>query len=158
MFSEELGLTAQGNEADFELSRNTGQIKLNKLLKEGDSVNVGSEFTRAEIQSSPILGGQTTISSTAYIWLVVDDTAVEPVEIGVTADTFLTVSKPGSGIVRYESTSLSAFGNVEIGDYVIIWSEELSATNRLEGRVYAKTDTTLDIRVTASEGNLEEDS
>lgn len=151
MFSEELGLTAQGNEADFELSRNTGQIKLNKLLKEGDSVNVGSEFTRAEIQSSPILGGQTTISSTAYIWLVVDDTAVEPVEIGVTADTFLTVSKPGSGIVRYESTSLSAFGNVEIGDYVIIWSEELSATNRLEGRVYAKTDTTLDIRVTASE-------
>lgn len=151
MFSEELGLTAQGNEADFELSRNTGQIKLNKLLKEGDSVNVGSEFTRAEIQSSPILGGQTTISSTAYVWLVVDDTVVEPVEIGVTADTFLTVSKPGSGIVRYESTSLSAFGNVEIGDYVIIWSEELSATNRLEGRVYAKTDTTLDIRVTASE-------
>jgi uncharacterized phage protein gp47/JayE len=151
MFSEELGLTAQGNEADFELSRNTGQIKLNKLLKEGDSVNVGSEFTRAEIQSSPILGGQTTISSTAYVWLVVDDTVVEPVEIGVTADTFLTVSKPGSGIVRYESTSLSAFGNVEIGDYVIIWSEELSVKNRLEGRVYAKTDTTLDIRVTASE-------
>jgi len=151
MFSEELGLTAQGNEADFELSRNTGQIKLNKLLKEGDSVNVGSEFTRAEIQSSPILGGQTTISSTAYVWLVVDDTVVEPVEIGVTADTFLTVSKPGNGIVRYESTSLSAFGNVEIGDYVIIWSEELSVKNRLEGRVYAKTDTTLDIRVTGSE-------
>jgi uncharacterized phage protein gp47/JayE len=151
MFSVELGLVAQGNEADFELSRNTGQIKLKAPLKKGDSFNLGSQFTRAEIQSLQILGGQTTIATTAFVWLVVDETQVEPVKVGVTAETFLTVSKPGGGIVRYESTSLSAFSNVQVGDYVIIWSEELSAANRLEGRVNAKTDTTLDIKVTAVE-------
>lgn len=151
MFSSELGLSSQGNEADFQLSRNTAQIKLNTPLTEGDSLNLGSEFTRAEIKSNAILGGQTTLSDTAYVWFVVDDPNVTPVEVGVTAETFINVLKPGGGIVRYESTSVSAFDNVEIGDYVIIWSPDLSATNRLEGRVHAKTSTTLDLKVTATE-------
>jgi uncharacterized phage protein gp47/JayE len=151
MFSAALGLSAQGNEADFELSRNTAQIKLNIPLSEGDSLKLGSEYTRAEINSTKILGGQTTVSGTAYIWLLVDDINAEPVSIGVTGDTFLNVSKPGGGVVRYTSTVLSAFDDVQVGDYVIVWSDELSAPNRLEGRVNAVTSTTLDIRVTAAE-------
>ena len=151
MFSAALGLSAQGNEADFELSRNTAQIKLKSPLAKGDSLKLGSEYTRAEINSKKILGGQTTVSGTAYIWLLVDDINAEPVSVGVTGDTFINVSKPGSGIVRYTSTVLSAFDDVEVGDYVIIWSDELSVTNRLEGRVNAVTSTTLDIRVTAAE-------
>lgn len=151
MFSAALGLSAQGNEADFELSRNTAQIKLNAPLAEGDSLKLGSEFTRAELNSNKILGGQTTVSGTAYVWLLVDDIDAEPVSVGVTGDTFINVTKPGGGIVRYTSTSASAFDDVMVGDYVIIWSEELSASNRLEGRVYAVTSTTLDIRVTAAE-------
>jgi uncharacterized phage protein gp47/JayE len=151
MFSAALGLSAQGNEADFELSRNTAQIKLNIPLSEGDSLKLGSEYTRAEINSTKILGGQTTVSGTAYVWLLVDDINAESVSIGVTGDTFLNVSKPGGGIVRYTSTVISAFDDVEVGDYVIVWSDELSAPNRLEGRVNAVTSTTLDIRVTAAE-------
>lgn len=151
MFSAALGLSAQGNEADFELSRNTAQIKLKTPLAQGDSLKLGSEFTRAEINSTKILGGQTTVSGTAYVWLLVDDVNAEPVSIGVTGDTFLNVTKPGSGIVRYTSTVVSAFDDVLVGDYVIIWSDELSATNRLEGRVNAVTSTTLDIKVTAAE-------
>ena len=151
MFSIALGLSAQGNEADFELSRNTAQIKLNIPLSEGDSLKLGSEYTRAEINSTKILGGQTTVSGTAYVWLLVDDINAESVSIGVTGDTFLNVSKPGGGVVRYTSTVVSAFDDVEVGDYVIVWSDELSAPNRLEGRVNAVTSTTLDIRVTAAE-------
>jgi uncharacterized phage protein gp47/JayE len=151
MFTEQLGLESKGNEADFQLSRNTAQIKLNQPLTEGDSLNLGSEFTRAEIQSNPILGGQTTLSDTAYVWFVVDEPNVEAVEVGVTADTFINVLKPGGGIIRYESTSPSAFDNVEVGDYVIVWSPDLSATNRLEGRVNAKTSVTLDLKVTTDE-------
>lgn len=151
MFTETLGLSAQGNEADFEISRNTAQVKLKTPLSEGDSLTLGSEFTRAEIESTPILGGQTTIVDTAYVWLVVDDTEVEPVEVGVTADTFLNITKPGGNIVRYESTNPSAFDNINIGDYVIIWSEQLSAGNRLEGRVHDFTSTTLDLKVTTAE-------
>ena len=151
MFSPELGLFKEGNEADFQISRNTAQIKLNTPLSEGETLNLGSEFTRAEIQSTQILGGQTTLSGIGYIWLIVDGTGIEPVETGVTGDTFLDVTKPGGNIVRYESTNLTAFNNVQVGDYVNIWSDELSATNRLEGRVNAVTSSTLDIKVTAAE-------
>ena len=151
MFSPESGLFREGNEADFQISRNTAQIKLNTPLSEGESLNLGSEFTRAEIQSKQILGGQTTLSGIGYVWLIVDGSGVQPVETGVTGDTFLDVTKPGGNIVRYESTNLTAFDNVQVGDYVNIWSDELSATNRLEGRVNAVTSSTLDIKVTAAE-------
>lgn len=144
-------LSATGNEADFTMSRNTAQIKINTPLKAGDSLNLGSEFTRAELQSNVILGGTTTLASTGYVWLLVDDANASTINTGVISDTFLGVTKPGGGIVRYTSTALTAFDNVQVGDYVIIWSEELSAGNRLEGRVNAVTSTTLDLRVTVTE-------
>jgi len=151
MFSISFGLSAQGNEADFQFSRNTAQIKLNTPLVKGDSLRIGSEFTRAEINSEKISGGQVTISGTAYVWLLVDDVNAKPISTGVVGDTYLSISKPGSGIVRYTSSVLTAFENIQIGDYIIIWSEELSATNRLEGRVNTVTSNTLDIKVTTTE-------
>lgn len=154
MFSEETGLFAEGNEADFEVSRNTAQIKLKSPLKKGDSLRLGSELTRAEILSEKILGGQTTVSDTAYVWLLVDDKNAEYISTGITGETFLDVIKPGGDIIRYESSSVSAFSNVQVGDYVIVWSNELSAGNRVEGRVNAVTATTLDIKLTSAESAL----
>ena len=151
MFSESLGLFSQGNKADFEISRNTAQIKLNTPLEKGDSLSLGSQLTKAEIRSQKILGGNVTISSPAYMWLLVDDVKAEPIPVGVTSDTFLTVSKNAGNIIRYTSNLVNAFGNVNVGDYLIIWSNELSLTNRLEARVNAITATTLDIKVTAAE-------
>ena len=151
MFSADIGLSATGDEADFLLSRNTSQIKINTPLSAGDSLNLGSEFTRAELKSNPILGGQTTLSDTSYVWLGVDDADAASVKIGVVGETFLSVSKPGSGVIRYESTAVDAFGNAQVGDYVIIWSKELSATNRIEGRIRALTANTIDIKVTVAE-------
>ena len=151
MFNEATGLSATGNESDFDISRNTAQIKTKKALSAGDSLNLGSEFTRAEVQSSAILGGQTTVATTAYLWLIVDDLNATAVKTGVTAETFLTVTKPGGGIVRYESTAVDSFSNAQVGDYVIIWSEELADGNRLEGRINALTSTTIDLKVTVSE-------
>jgi hypothetical protein len=151
MFSTSLGLTGQGNEADFELSRNTAQIKLKYPLAKGDSLRLGSQFTRAEIVSEKILGGQITIADDAYLWLIVDGPDAEAVSIGVTGNSFLTVSKPGSGIIRYTSNISNAFSNVQIGDYVIIWTNELSAPSRLEGRIHAAAANYIDLKVTSDE-------
>lgn len=151
MFTTVYGLFAQGNEADFQFSRNTAQIKLNTPLVKGDSLRIGSEFTRAEINSEKISGGEVTISGTAYIWLLVDEVNGQSISTGVVGDTYLSISKPGSGIIRYTSSVLTAFENVQIGDYAIIWSEELAAANQLEGRVNAVTSNTLDIKVTTTE-------
>jgi hypothetical protein len=151
MFTAVLGLTSTGAAADFTLSRNTAQFKLLSPLTAGDSLTAGTEFSKAEIQSNPILGGGVSFSSDADLWFLIDQPDAEIINSGVTSDTFITVSKPSVNIVRYASTVATAFNNVNIGDYFIFWSAELNPNNRLEGRVNAKTATTFDVKVTPVE-------
>lgn len=154
MFSVSQGLISQGKQSDYELSRNTAQIRLNTALAPGDELTAGTNQTAARVESNQILGGVVTLSANAYLWLLIDDAAAEIVRTAVSPSTLIAVSKPTSNVVRYTSAAPSAFSNVQIGDYVIVWSEELSVTNRLEGRVNAVTSTTLDIKVTPSEFSL----
>ena len=89
------------------------------------------------------------LSSDAHVWISIDtnDIIIPTVRSGST----LSVSKIGPNIVRYTSNSPSAFANVIPGDYVIVWSQEIPASDRLEGRVHAQTGSTLDIEITVAE-------
>ena len=151
MFTSSLGLTSTGAAADFTLSRNTAQFKLIKALSAGDSLTAGTEFSKAEIQSGAILGGSVTLSTDAFLWFLVDELEALVINSGVFSDTFITVSKPATNIVRYTSTVSTAFSNINVGDYFIFWSAELNPNNRLEGRVNAKSATTFDVKVTPAE-------
>lgn len=151
IFTVSGGLTSQGLESDFTLSRNTAQFKLAQSLEEGDSLTAGTEFTKGSVESDALLGGNVTLSSDAYIWFLIDNQDARFINTGVTADTTITITKPSANIVRYESNNATAFDNVEVGDWVIFWSEEISASNRLEARVYAKTSNSIDLKVTPTE-------
>lgn len=151
MFSVAKGLLSQGKQADYKFSRNTAQIKLNVPLAEGDQLTAGTDDTEGRIESDAILGGVITLSGNANLWVLSDDKNAAIVNTGVVSDTLIAVAKPSANIVRYTSNDPSAFSTVQIGDYVIVWSEELSASNRLEGRVHAVSGANLDIKVTATE-------
>ena len=151
MFATALGLSASGKSSDFEFSRNTAQIKLKNPLTVGDELTAGSRETEARIEAARVLGGTITLLSTAYVWFLFDDKDASVVNTGVAATSLIEVQKPSANIVRYVSSVPTAFSSVQVGDYVIVWSAELSAPNRLEGRVNAVTASTLDIKVTASE-------
>jgi hypothetical protein len=151
MFTSALGLTSTGAAADFTLSRNTAQFKLLNPLSVGDSLTAGTEFSKAEIESNPILGGNVTFSTDAYLWFLIDQPDAEIINSGVSSDTFITLTKPSVNIVRYTSTVATAFTNVNVGDYFVFWSAELNVNNRLEGRVNAKTATSFDVKVTPLE-------
>lgn len=150
------GLTSQGDEADFKLSRNTAQIKLTDSLEAGDSLTAGTEFTKGAVSSDLILGGSATLSDTSYFWFVVDNQDAKIINHAVSADSLIHFTKEASNVVRFRAEVLDAFVNVQEGDYVILWSEELSAGNRIEGRVHAVgTDTFandfFELRLTATE-------
>lgn len=151
MFTVSGGLSVVGKAADFTLSRNTAQFKLKEPLEKGDSLSSGTEFTKGRIETNPILGGSVTLLSDAYLWFMVDNQSAEKVNTGVTADTTITVSKPSANIVRYLSNNATAFTNVQVGDWVIIWSTELAAGNRLEARVYEVGANYIDFKVTPTE-------
>lgn len=150
-FSASEGLSSTGKSSDYELSRNTAQIRLKKALVAGDELTAGTRDTEARVQSEPALGGSLSLASAAYIWILADDVDAALINTGVVASTLIQVSKPSANVVRYTSASANAFANVQVGDYVIVWSEELSASNRLEGRVSAVSSATLDLNVTAAE-------
>lgn len=151
MFTVSGGLTAAGAAADFTLSRNTAQLKLKEPLEAGDSLSSGTEFTKGRVETSPILGGSLALSSTAYLWFLIDNQLSEIINTGVAADTTITVSKPSANIVRYLSNNATAFSNVQVGDYVIVWSLEVSAGNRLEARVNNVGADWIELKVTPSE-------
>ena len=144
-------LSAQGKKSDFAFSRNTAQFKLTDPLSKDDELTAGTTETEARITTARILGGIVSLPSDAYFWLLTDDPNASLINTGLIANTSMAVSKPSTDIVRYTSSTPSVFSNVQVNDYVIIWSPEFSAANRLEGRVNSVTATTIDIKVTPSE-------
>lgn len=150
MFSVLVGLASQGKSSDFVLSRNTAQFQLVVPLVAGDQLTGGSSQTEARIESSQVPGGSVTLTSDAHIWLLIDSVG-EIITNGVAGNTLLAISKPAVNTIRYTSTVSSAFSNVRAGDYFILWSTEVGATDRFEARVHAVTATTLDIVVTPAE-------
>ena len=150
MFNAVDGLISLGKSSDLTFSRNTAQIKLTAPLVAGDELSSGSKETEARIQSEQISGGSITFASDAHVWILVDNFG-QVVTTGVVSNSTITVTKPSANIVRYTSNIVGAFSNVQVGDYLIVWSEELNSANRLEARINAVTGTTLDILVTATE-------
>lgn len=149
-------LTASGRDADFTLSRNTAQFKLNTPLSAGDSLTAGSDFTVGYIESAAIVGGNVSFASDAKLWVLIDNPNAVVVNHGVVSNSLITVSKQASNIIRFQSNVTNAFGNLQPGDYVVIWSDELNANNRLEGRVHGTGTITLsndyfEMKVTGSE-------
>ncbi len=150
VFTALLGLTSLGKASDYTLDRNTAQFELVTPLVANDKLTAGSSQTEARLQSGAITAGSVTLTSEGYIWFLIDEPGVV-IPTGVSGSSILSVTKPSVNVVRYTSNVNNAFANVAIGDYVIIWSAELPATDRIEGRVHGLTATTLDLLITSTE-------
>lgn len=148
-FLSNLDLTSTGVASQYILDRNTAQIELINALIKGDSLSAGWLVTEANIEAATESSGSVTLSTDAHVWISIDTDAViiPTIQTGST----LSVSKISPNVIRYTANSSSAFSNVLTGDYVIVWSAEIPATDRLEGRVHAVTGSTLDIKITVAE-------
>jgi len=144
-------ILAVGAESDYTFSRNTAQFKLKAPLEAGDKLSAGTDATKGVVMSGEVAGGAVTFASDAKLWILLDDILSQQVVTGVVADSIISVSKVGNNTIRYTSATATAFNNVSVGNYINIWSLELSAGNRVEGRVHAVTSDTLDVKVTADE-------
>lgn len=151
IFSASGALSAQGRESDFSLSRNTAQVKLRQPLQKGDSLSAGTDFSKAFIQSTPILGGTLTLADRADLWFIIDNQESQRILHGAISDTIMDVTKQAPSAIRYTSNQPNAFSNIQEGDYVIIWSDELNPLNRIEARVSYVTGNYFEINITSSE-------
>jgi len=156
MFGGSQALSSHGAAADYTLDRNTAQIQLATPLVAGDNLVAGSTNTKGTIESSSFAGSSVTLASEGYIWLSIDE-PVTFIPSGASPGGLLSVTaNTGAHTVSYTSSIANSFSNVNPGDYLIVWSLELDAPNRLEGRVHSistttLTNDTLTVLVTAAE-------
>lgn len=123
---EDTDAFAQGVTQDYILNRSTGEIYLKEPLAEGDSLSLGTPYTRAFLQTSAITA--TTFSADAKMWFVLDGQAeVIPTGylVGQTVTLTNTESTANSSVQRLANTSIAA--HAEIGDWLIVWDSALSA-------------------------------
>ena len=155
MFTSVLGLSAIGLNADFTLSRNTAQIKLSTSLTSQNLLTAGTERSEAEIVSSSIIGGLITLASQANLWIIIDDPDAEFINHSAKSGGVLTISKPTANTLRFSSSIANSFDNVQVGDWLIVHTPDVSSTNRGDWRVDAVTSTSVDVRVPTTVGSAE---
>lgn len=112
--------SASGATSDYTLDRNLGQIFLSEPLQAGDKLTAGSYYTRAFIQSTTI--PTTNLSSSGNMWFFVDgNTSIVTTGIGIGTTVTFSVNTAEAWGDRVRATvSTNPFGNVQIGDWLIV--------------------------------------
>lgn len=120
---------ALGADNDYQLDRNTGQIRLETPLVAGDSLSIGTLSTRAFVQSQAI--PTTAIASGGgKLWFSVDGSASRiSTGLGSTSILSTTVSRQSYWGNRVRLTAdTSAFTAVQPGDWMICFDPALVTT------------------------------
>jgi uncharacterized phage protein gp47/JayE len=129
-----------------------GQIITGAGIPAGTTVTSisGTTVTMSNNSTATTTGVSVSFATSGYFWLLIDNPG-QIIPTGVIENTLVSVSLVGSNTIQYIANSPGAFLNVEVGDYLIVWSTDLPYSDRLEGRVNAVTATTINVVVTPAE-------
>lgn len=120
--------TAQGQNSDFQLNRQTGNLRILTDILSGDSISAGIEDAKGAVLSSTTATGNYNVSTdannrAAEIIVVADSQNVVPrLGIGLTVGNTITITDQGSSVMRIMSDSATSFFVVQPGDYIYITS------------------------------------
>lgn len=117
--------TAIGLSKDYLLDRNTGDLRLLQQLTVGDILTLGSESTRAFLQS--LVLAPTVLSGSGSLWFSVDEGAtVISTGLSTSSSISATVASVGYWGYRFRiSGSGTPFINARSGDKLILWDSAL---------------------------------
>lgn len=129
-----LTLSSTGQSADFELNRQTGNLRILTDIVQGDSISAGVEDAKGFTISTPTISGTYSVSS---------DSAGRPAEMVVVADSnfcvqrainlviggTIDISNPSASTMRIMSNSLDTFAALMPGDFIYIVRRNASWLN-----------------------------
>lgn len=128
MFSS---VTVVGAANDYLLDRNTGQFTLVVPLSVDDKLTLGSDFTRAFLDSQNFLSSVVVTTTPIDLWFSIDN-GMTLVPTGVVQGTVLTASASevrrwGYRIRLTSNAALNLFGSVTVGDWLIPWDTSFTS-------------------------------
>jgi len=118
-------LSVQGQDSQFQLNRQTGNIRILTDILSGDSITAGVEDAKGFIVSTPTNSGTYNVAvddagRAAEIVFVVDSTFCDIKSVPITIGTEISMSDMGSNVMRIKSSSLNSFANLLPGDFIYV--------------------------------------
>jgi uncharacterized phage protein gp47/JayE len=126
-------ISAVGQNSDFELNRQTGNLRILRDIAMGDTVTAGTDDAKGSFTSSETITGNFNVSldsnnRAAELLVVADAQKVEPrFGVGLAIGNTITVTDQGSDVMRLMSDSLSAFDAAQPHDYIYIASRGIGS-------------------------------
>lgn len=117
---------SSGQNSDFQLNRQTGNLRILTDIVAGDSISAGIEDAKGSVFSTSTITGVYNVSTDsngrpAEIIVVSDATNVVPrTTIVITPGNTITISDEGSSIMRIMSNSSTSFAGIQPNDYFYI--------------------------------------
>jgi uncharacterized phage protein gp47/JayE len=118
-------LSAQGQTSQFQLNRQTGNIRILTDIVTGDSVTAGVEDAKGFAVSSETTSGTYNVSNDAFgrpaeIVIAVDSTECSPRSVPLIVGATISISDQGSSVMRIMSSTLDAFSSLQPGDFIYL--------------------------------------
>ena len=116
---------SKGQSAQFELNRQTGNLRILTNIAPGDTISAGVEDAKGFVVSAPTNTGMYNFSSDsagrpAEMVVVVDSTYCNKMPMSLTVGGTFDVTAPDSSTMRLTSSSAGAFAFLKPGDYIYI--------------------------------------
>lgn len=121
-------ISAVGQNSDFQLNRQTGNLRILTDILPGDSISAGTEDAKGSEISSVTITGNYNVSTDAdgrpaEMVVVADSNDLEPrIGIGLAIGNIITITDQGSNVMRLMSDSATSFAAAQPDDYLYITS------------------------------------
>lgn len=115
-----------GQDANFELNRQTGNLRILTDIEAGDSISAGTSDAKGNLISSATTSGAFNLSNdtsnrVAEMVVVADSSTVTPrTEVILTVGNTITISDQGSSVMRIMSSTVATFEAAQPGDFIYI--------------------------------------
>lgn len=121
----DLPTSAVGQTSDFDINRQTGNLRILTEIDELDRITAGTEDTKGAAISTETATGNYNVSTDsngrpAEMVVVVDSTDVESRAVNLALGSTITVTDEGSNVMRILASSASVFREVQPLDFIYI--------------------------------------
>lgn len=113
---------ATGQESQFEINRQTGNVRILSKIEKGDTVSAGTLDTKGYVLSAPTPNGRFNLSvddsgRNSELVIVLDAEECNPVAVSAQVGDTLTISSTDE-VMRVVASNTSMFRNVQPGHYI----------------------------------------
>lgn len=120
-----LDTQSQGQTAQFELNRQTGNLRILTTIQPGDKITAGVEDAKGFVISTSTSNGTYNLSNDSFgrpaeMVIVIDSTYCNQRSVPLLVGSTISISNPSGSTMRIMASTLDTFSSLKPGDFIYI--------------------------------------